>query len=79
VISHPNGACALPATANPDHAAENVGALRGPLPDREMRARMVRHMESIPGFDRIAQMPWYPDKRYPGIIGRAQSELRARS
>ncbi|HEX2116525.1 MAG TPA: aldo/keto reductase, partial [Alphaproteobacteria bacterium] len=79
VISHPNVTCALAATSDPEHAAENVGALREPLPDREMRARMVRHMESIPGFDRIAQMPWYPDKRYSGIIGRAQSELRARS
>jgi diketogulonate reductase-like aldo/keto reductase len=79
VISHPAVTCALPATSNPDHAAENVGALRGPLPDREMRARMVRHMETIPGFDRIAQMPWYPDKRYPGVIARSQSALRARS
>lgn len=64
---------------NPDHIVQNMGALRGPLPDREMRARMVRHMETIPGFDRIAQMPWYPDKRYPGVIARSQSELRARS
>jgi hypothetical protein len=40
---------------------------------------MVRHMETIPGFDRIAQVPWYPDKKYPGVIAHAQSELRARS
>jgi diketogulonate reductase-like aldo/keto reductase len=79
VISNPAVTCALPSTSNPDHAAENIGALRGPLPDQKMRARMVRHMETIPGFDRIAQMPWYPDRRYPGIIGRAQGELRARS
>jgi diketogulonate reductase-like aldo/keto reductase len=79
VIANPAVTCALPATSKPDHAAENVGALRGPLPDAAMRARMVQHMESIPGFDRISEMPWYPDKRYPGIIGRAQSELRARS
>jgi diketogulonate reductase-like aldo/keto reductase len=79
VISHPAVTCTLAATANPDHAAQNVGALRGPLPDAEMRTRMVRHMETIPGFDRIAEMPWYPDKRYPGVIGRAQGELRARS
>jgi len=78
VISHPAVTCALPATANPAHAAENIGALRGPLPDREMRARMVKHMESIPGFDQIAKMPWYPDKKYPGIIARSQAELRAR-
>jgi diketogulonate reductase-like aldo/keto reductase len=79
VVSHPAVTCALPATSNPDHVSQNMGALRGPLPDREMRARMVRHMETIPGFDKVTQMPWYPDKRYPGIIGRAQSELRARS
>jgi diketogulonate reductase-like aldo/keto reductase len=79
VISNPAVTCALPSTSSPDHAAENVGALRGPLPDREMRARMVRHMETIPGFDRIAQVPWYPDKKYPGVIAHAQSELRARS
>jgi diketogulonate reductase-like aldo/keto reductase len=79
VISHPNVTCALPATSNPAHAAENIAALRGPLPDREMRARMVRHMESIPGFSAISEMPWYPDKRYPGIIGRSQAELRKRT
>jgi diketogulonate reductase-like aldo/keto reductase len=79
VISNPAVTCTLAATANPDHAAQNVGALPGPLPDAEMRTRMVRHMETIPGFDRIAEMPWYPDKRYPGVIGRAQGDLRARS
>jgi len=79
VISHPNVTCALPSTSNPAHAAENIAALRGPLPDREMRARMVRHMETIPGFNKIADMPWYPDKRYSGIIARAQAELRERT
>ena len=79
VISHPAVTCALPATSNPTHAADNIAALRGPLPDAAMRARMVKHMESIPGFDQIAQMPWYPDKRYAGIIGRAQAQLRSRS
>jgi aryl-alcohol dehydrogenase-like predicted oxidoreductase len=79
VISHPAITCALQATSNPDHVAENVGALRGPLPDREMRARMVRHMEGIPGFDQLAQMPWYPEKRYAGLINRALSATRART
>jgi diketogulonate reductase-like aldo/keto reductase len=78
VIAHPAVTCALAATSNPDHLTENVGALRGPLPDREMRTRMVRHMETIPGFDRLAQMAWYPGKHYPGVIARAQNELRAR-
>lgn len=79
VISHPAVTCAIPATSNPDHMAQNIGALRGPLPDRAMRARMVQHMQSIAGFDRIAEMPWYPDKQYPGVIGRAQRALRART
>ena len=42
---------------------------QGPLPDKKMRARMVRHMETIPGFDKIA------DGLVPGqnIPGRHQS------
>jgi hypothetical protein len=44
-----------------------------------MRQRMLRHMESVPGFADLPRMPWYPDKRYPGLIGRAQSEIRART
>jgi diketogulonate reductase-like aldo/keto reductase len=82
VISHPAVTCALPATSNPDHLTENVAAMRGPLPDREMRSRMVRHMESIPGFaqlDQLGARSWYPDKTYAGLIGRAQAELRNRT
>lgn len=79
VIAHPAVTCALPSTSNPAHAGENIAALRGPLPDAAMRARMVRHMESIPRFQRIAEMPWYPDKTYPGIIGRARAALNART
>lgn len=82
VISHPAVTCALPATSNPEHLTENVAAMRGPLPDREMRSRMVRHMESIPGFaqlDRLGASSWYPDKKYSGLIGRAQAELRSRT
>jgi len=44
-----------------------------------MRARMLRYVSSIPGFDKLAEMAPYPDKRYPGVINRAQGELRARS
>jgi hypothetical protein len=36
-------------------------------------------MESIPGFDGLDAMPWYPGKTYPGVIGRAQGELRSRT
>lgn len=79
VISHPAITCALPATSNPDHATDNMGALTGPLPDAAMRTRMLRHMESIPGFAELDKMPWYPGKRYPGLAGRALADLRARS
>lgn len=79
VISNPAVNCALPSTSNPAHARENIGALRGPLPDAAMRRRMVQHMETIPAFSRIAEMPWYPDKKYEGIIRRAQAQVRARS
>jgi diketogulonate reductase-like aldo/keto reductase len=82
VISNPAVTCAIPATTNPDHLIENVGAMRGPLPDRATRARMVRHMESIPGFaqlDQLGARSWYPGKTYAGLIGRAQAELRSRT
>lgn len=68
VISHPAVTCAIPATTNPDHVAENLGALRGSLPDNEMRIRMVRHMESLPSFGKLAQMPWYPGKQFNGLV-----------
>jgi diketogulonate reductase-like aldo/keto reductase len=47
VVSHPAVTCAIPATSRPDHAAENMGALRGRLPDPQMRARMARHVEDL--------------------------------
>ncbi|MGD1941025.1 MAG: aldo/keto reductase [Leptolyngbyaceae cyanobacterium] len=68
VISHPAVTCAIPATTNPEHVAENMGAMRGPLPDQAMRSRMVRHMESLPGFNTLAQMPWYPGKQFNGLV-----------
>ena len=76
VISHPAITVALPATSNPDHETENIAALKGPLPDRDLRIRMLRHMETIPGFDKLHETPPYPGKAYNGIIRRAQS-LRA--
>ena len=47
VVSHPPVTCALPATTRADHMAENMGALRGRLPDAKTRARMIRHVESL--------------------------------
>ncbi len=68
IISHPAITCAIPATTNPDHQSENIGALKGPLPDQEMRNRMVKYMESVPGFDTLAKMPSYPDKKFVGVV-----------
>ncbi len=41
VISHPAVTCAIPATSNPAHMRENMGALSGPLPDEALRRRMA--------------------------------------
>ena len=70
VISHPAVTAAIPATTNPDHQTENIGALRAPLPDQAMRARMVKHMETIPGFDKLAEMAPYPGKTFVGVVKR---------
>ena len=42
-----------------------------------LRARMLRHMETLPGFDKLGSMPPYPGKAYNGIIRRAQSQRAA--
>jgi diketogulonate reductase-like aldo/keto reductase len=78
VISNPDITVALPATTNPDHLLENVAAMRGPLPDAAMRKRMVAHMETIPGFATLGDMPWYPGKTFPGVIAQGQAAIRSR-
>ncbi|WP_120010012.1 aldo/keto reductase [Teichococcus vastitatis] len=80
VMAHPAVTSVLCGTSNPDHAADNIQALRGPLPDGAMRRRMVAHMEAIPGFGDIGRMPWYPGKEgmYQGLIRGAQARARAR-
>ena len=47
IISHPAVTCVIPATANPAHAAGNVLAGSGYLPDIEMRKRMADHADSL--------------------------------
>jgi len=47
VISHPALACAIPATSRPDHMAENIGALGGPLPDAGARRRMAAFFDAL--------------------------------
>jgi len=71
VISHPAITCVIPATSNPVHQAQNIGALRGHLPDKGLRSRMLKRMESILGFDKLQETPPYPGKSYQGLIRRA--------
>lgn len=80
VIAHPAVTCVLCGTSDPEHMSDNLGAMRGPLPDEAMRRRMVRHMETIPGFNSIGTMPWYPDKGdlYRGQIRQAQAGAQER-
>lgn len=47
VISHPAVTCAIPATAKVAHLAENMKALRGPLPDAAGRERIARYVTEL--------------------------------
>jgi diketogulonate reductase-like aldo/keto reductase len=47
VVSHPAVTCAIPATSNPKHAVDNMGAGIGRLPDEATRARMARYLVEI--------------------------------
>ncbi|MDY6964179.1 MAG: aldo/keto reductase [Pseudomonadota bacterium] len=80
VMAHPAVTSVLCGTSNPDHMSDNVQAMVGPLPDEPMRRRMVAHMQTIPGFNAIASMPWYPGKEamYSGLIRQAQANAANR-
>ena len=47
IISHPAISVAVPATRRIDHMEENMGALRGPLPDEILRAKMAKAFEEL--------------------------------
>jgi len=47
IVSHPAVTCAIPATSNPDHMRENMGACRGRLPDEATRRRMEQLIDSL--------------------------------
>jgi aryl-alcohol dehydrogenase-like predicted oxidoreductase len=47
IVSHPAVTCTIPATSSIDHMGENMGALSSRLPDRALRERMVRYVESL--------------------------------
>lgn len=46
VIAHPAVTCAIPATTRVDHMTQNMEALRGPLPDADLRRRIVQAVEN---------------------------------
>lgn len=47
IVSHPAVTCAIPATSDPAHAADNVGAAHGALPDTSGRERMVGYFRDL--------------------------------
>jgi diketogulonate reductase-like aldo/keto reductase len=46
IVSHPAVTCAIPATSQPAHMLENMGAAYGRLPDATMRRRMIDYWTS---------------------------------
>ena len=47
IISHPAVTCAIPATSRVAHMQENMGSLRGRLPDTDMRQKMLAYYQSV--------------------------------
>jgi diketogulonate reductase-like aldo/keto reductase len=47
IVSHPAVTCTIPATGNPAHLLENMGAALGRLPDEALRRRMATHVEKL--------------------------------
>lgn len=47
VLSHPAVTCAIPATSDPQHLADNMQAGYGRLPDAAQRARMLQHVRAL--------------------------------
>ena len=47
IVSHPVVTCVIPATRRVDHMEENMGALRGRMPDAKMRGRMARYAANV--------------------------------
>lgn len=44
ILAHPAVTAAIPATANPEHLTDDLGAARGPLPDEALRRELVAYL-----------------------------------
>jgi aryl-alcohol dehydrogenase-like predicted oxidoreductase len=47
IVAHPAVTCAIPATTNPEHMRENMGAGVGRLPDAALRRRMAEAIDRL--------------------------------
>ena len=47
IVSHPAVTCAIPATSKVEHVRENMDAASGPLPDENMRGKMIAYVEEV--------------------------------
>jgi len=47
ILSHPAVTAVIPGTDKPEYMLDNLAAGRGPLPDAEMRARIVRYWDAL--------------------------------
>ena len=47
IVSHPAVTCAIPATRNPNHVADNLAAAQGNLPDAAMRRQMAEYVDRL--------------------------------
>lgn len=68
IVSHPAVTSVVPATSQPEHVVDNMGALYGDLPDQAMRERMAEHYAGLPGVAEALRQPPYPGKNYGGVV-----------
>ena len=47
ILGHPALTCAIPATSNPEHVVDNLGAATGRLPDEKTRKRMAEFFGAL--------------------------------
>lgn len=47
ILGHPSVTCVIPATRNPKHLVDNMGAGRGRLPDEAMRRKMAAYFATL--------------------------------